>query len=190
MATTPTTNYSFGKPTVGASQDAWGTELNTALDLIDTTIKLRENSIDTNIADIATNAAAITATEIVADAALSRAGGVMTGRVDMTNGTVEATTITGQSGAVALDFATEQWHKVTLSGDITSLTFANIPSVAGSVFVAVIEIIAAGNTIVWTDVDEWAGGVAPTLTAKDVVVIYSHDGGTTVTAFRSAQNVS
>ena len=61
--------YGFTKPEPGASQGTWGTKLNTDLDSIDTQIKARQDEID--------------ATEIVANAALPKAGGVMTGRVDL-----------------------------------------------------------------------------------------------------------
>ena len=65
MADTTTPNYGLTKPEVGASEDTWGTKINTNLNLIDTQMKVSD-----------TRSAANTT---VANAALPKAGGTMTG---------------------------------------------------------------------------------------------------------------
>ena len=61
MADSTTTNYGLTKPEVGASEDTWGTKVNTDMDLIDTQMKA--------------SADAVAATVVVANAALPKAGG-------------------------------------------------------------------------------------------------------------------
>ena len=69
MADTTTPNYGLTKPEVGASEDTWGTKINTNLNLIDTQMKVSD---DRSAANATT-----------ANAALPKAGGELTG--DVTN---------------------------------------------------------------------------------------------------------
>src|SRR5579871_4851604 len=70
----PTTNYSWTKPTIGGDANTWGSELNTDLDGIDSTVF---------------------GVSGVANAALPKAGGTMTGAVTLQAGS------TGAGGAPA-----------------------------------------------------------------------------------------
>jgi len=71
MADSTTTNFGLTKPEVGASEDTWGAKINTDMDLIDAQMKASAN--------------AIVATVAVANAALPKAGGGLSGNVTNTS---------------------------------------------------------------------------------------------------------
>ena len=85
MSFTPTTNYALQKPGVGTELDAWGDDLNTNLDLIDTRMKInadaaaaaytlagsKANTVHTHAASDITSGTFATAQ--IADAAITNA---------------------------------------------------------------------------------------------------------------------
>ncbi len=157
MATT--TNYSWTKPTVLGDLGAWGTELNTTLDGIDTQMKTTDNK---------------------AAAALPMAGGAMTGRVDLKTSTSARVDKGSISGAQSLDLSAAQAFTATATGAIT-WTIANLP--AGTFAVGLTLKLTNGGTgtQTWPTGFKWQGGTVPTLTTSgtDVIVAITFDGGTT-----------
>lgn len=84
MADTYTTNYNLTKPEIGASRDAWGGKHNTNFDTIDATLKA--------ISD-------------VANAALPKAGGAMTGSLTVTGNVTVNGTIAGSSAGATKGYS-------------------------------------------------------------------------------------
>ena len=64
MADTTTTNYSLTKPEVGASEDTWGTKLNTNLDTIDTQLKAVSDVADAAVSSLSDLSVTATAAEL------------------------------------------------------------------------------------------------------------------------------
>lgn len=184
-----TTNYTWTKPTVGGSQDAWGTILNTALDDIDTDLKTVDDAAvaaqadaTTGIADAATADGKAVAAQATADAALPKAGGVMTGQLDAKTGTLAYATQATASGDLTFNMNTANVHQINLTGDATNMTPSNVPGESGFMDVIILDITKNAYTISsWAGFGtiEWAGGgSAPTLNGHDVILLLSYDGGT------------
>lgn len=160
MSTTPTTHYSFGKPAVGGDSGSWGTELNAALDLIDSTIF------------------GVSGT---ASAALPASGGAMTGRIDGKTSTVQMRTIS-VSGAWTIDLSVAQYLVATITGAITGITLTNVPAVSNSACGLILRLQNAGAVAIsWPASFKWPGGVIPTFTVAgtDIVTFLTDNNGTT-----------
>ena len=169
MADTTTTNYSFTKAEDQASSGTWGSKGNTNLDLIDTEIKTRETEID--------------ATETVANAALPKAGGAMSGEIDILTSRATRVDIGNISGTGTLDFDAANAWTATVTGTVT-IALSNVPS--GTFIVGgILKLTNGGSSVVtWPGAFKWEGGTAPTLTTSgvDIIAFVSLDAGTTFSA--------
>ena len=104
MADTTTPNYGLTKPEVGASEDTWGTKINTNLNLIDPQMKVSDD-----------RSAANTTT---ADAALSRAGGAMTGPIT-TNSTFDGVDVAARDAVLTTTTNTANTANTTANAAAT-----------------------------------------------------------------------
>lgn len=160
MPDTTTTNYGLTKPQDGASNDTWGPKLNDDLDLIDSSLK---------------------AVSDVANAALPKAGGVMTGRADLKTATLAVAALGAGAGATDLNLANAQHFTRTATGN-TTFTFSNCP--AGAFGFTMRLTNGGAYTMTWPAAVVWANGLAPDLTAAgtDLLVFFTDDGGVTFRA--------
>ena len=146
----------------------------------------------------------------LANTALVRSGGTMTGNINMTPGATgyiiqpqmlsyrEYQNNLGivSSGTLAIDCATSNYFQVTLGANITSVTFSNIP---GSTQVYSFNLIVVQNatgtwTITWPASVKWSGGqIPPATTAANAVDVWSfmtYNGGTSWIGSLAVKNAS
>jgi hypothetical protein len=159
----PTTNYGWNVPTDLGDSGAWGAMLRTIF------------------GDDATGVdAVVKAISDVADAALARAGGSMTGEIDVLTERFLGGNLGNMSGTVTMDLDTVNCFYGTATGTIT-FAFSNVPATGDFVFVT-LEITNGGSqTINWPAAVTWPGGAPPDLTTAgvDTITLYTRDGGTT-----------
>lgn len=170
----PTTNYAWDLPDVGGDTGVWGTALNTI-------IGDDATGIDT----------VLKAVSVVANAALPKAGGTMTGNLELLTESYTKSAEGSVSGALTLDCAAGNFFTLTLSGNVTSVAFSNLPATA--FFAGIIEVTGASTYgVTWGAAFQWPGGAAPTQTQAgvDVYYFYTYDQGTTVNIVRCMEDLS
>ena len=104
MADTTTPNYGLTKPEIGASEDTWGTKINTNLNLIDTQMKVSDDRSAANTT--------------VANAALPRAGGAMTGPIT-TNSTFDGVDVAARDAVLTTTTNTANTANTTANAAAT-----------------------------------------------------------------------
>lgn len=102
--------------------------------------------------------------------------------------------MTAHTGSVTLDRNNGEIQRMQLTGNVT-LAVSNWPA-AGQLGRLVLEVQNTGayNITGWPSGTKWPGGVTPTVTsgsgAKDIYVLMTFDGGTTIYASAAGQAFS
>jgi hypothetical protein len=103
-------------------------------------------------------------------------------------------TVTG-NGATSINLDAAAYYVVTMTGNVTSLSFSAVPA-SPQAFAVTMEIVQGGAgsyTITWPGSIKWPSNVAPVLTTTvgkiDVVTLVTRDGGTSWLGFVAGQNL-
>jgi hypothetical protein len=135
--------------------------------------------------DIATRDGILTSTTATAAAALPKAGGTVTGLVNMSDQILQRTVLKdyGETkvamAAHAVDLELGNVFTYTLSGGQT-VTFTNPPASGTAGSFTMIVTNGGSATLTWPTSVDWPAATAPTLTASGVDVLFftTIDGGT------------
>lgn len=100
------------------------------------------------------------------------------------------------AGALAVNVSVAPVSQITLTANITSLSFTGFPAAGrtGTHTIVFVQGGAGGFTVGWDAAVLWPGGSAPTITATagaiDVLTFLTLDVGTSVYGFVSGQDFS
>jgi hypothetical protein len=169
----PTTNYGWDLPTEDGDAGSWGNKLNEIFGNATTGIDAKLKAVSD-----------------VADAALPKAGGTMTGNLKVLTEEYTEVDKGSVSGALSLDCSAGNFFHLTTTGNITSVSLSNVPT---GFFAFMVEITAGGShSVTWGAAWKWPGGSAAAQTAsgKDLYVAYTYDGGTTINISRAMEDLS
>ena len=158
----PTVNYAWDLPADGGDAGAWGVALNVI-------IGDDATGIDANVKAIS----------VIANAALPKTGGTMSGDLYAFTERFVVSNMGTLSGAEPIDVSAANFFYGTVTGVVT-FSFTNVPA-AGAVFL-VLEITNGGvAALTFPPSVQWPGGTKPTFTTTgvDVVSLYTRDAGTT-----------
>lgn len=176
----PTTNYAWNIPNNLADDGAWGTILR---------IIFGEAATDATYAPQGGIDKILKAVSDVANAALARAGGTMTGALKVLTEHFTLVNLGSMTGTVNMDLAAADTFYGTVIAN-TTLTFTNVPTTGSAVFVTLELTNGGAATVTWPGNTKWPGGSPPTLTTSgvDVVTFYTRDGGVTWRAAVAMRN--
>ena len=98
------------------------------------------------------------------------------------------------TATTTINCSTSNNFVVTMSANITTLSFSNVPTNTRvyNATLILVQDATGGRTINWPTSIKWPGGTAPTLTTQankiDVITIMTYDGGTSWLGFVGGQN--
>jgi hypothetical protein len=108
-----------------------------------------------------------------------------------------APSLASSSNAAEMDLANGNYFTTTLTENISTITFANLPAsgqFASWEWQITQDAGASGYTLTFPAAVKWPGGTAPTLTATasaiDVLAFWTSDGGTTIFGAITGQDYS
>ena len=206
-----TTNTTFGTiNTTFATINTNMTAANSGIAALNASMTQANSAISASNSAFGTVNSQVSGVYTLANTALVRSGGTMTGNINMTPGAAgyiiqpqmlsyrEYQNNLGivSSGTLAIDCSTSNYFQVTLGASVTSVTFSNIPA---STQVYSFNLIVVQNatgtwTITWPATVKWSGGqIPPATTAANAVDVWSfmtYNGGTTWIGSLAVKNAS